>query len=265
MLFPEAMETLGRQRLQTMDEGYFKYGSLTFEIEKSASYPGATYVPRRRPSPPRAPLHGPMKSTMEVPPLELPKIPRKRGRSFTGSTASLGEERSTSPDVVPVPSTTLTNDDYSLDLLGDADLGGEHDGEEDDEEDAYGEEEALVFGFVEEKTQAQDDVVHDFQMQLTGFDTSEGYDIPEAMPQAHPHSVQKARAVSQFSGEDQHRARLSDQKNQRSASDGTSSGSLLKVGFNERAAPVLGASPVLLSALQQVAAEFDERLRRGTL
>jgi len=79
---------MARQRTETYDAGNFvsePLSEVTMDGFLSSSWPAAAPPPRNRPEPPRAPLRKPSDVSWEVPPLELPMAPKKRSLSTCGS------------------------------------------------------------------------------------------------------------------------------------------------------------------------------------
>jgi len=188
----------------------------------------------------------------EVPPLELPNAPSKR-RSLTASTTSLAGSAGTLPtddDSRPASATAPVGSDG-------AEVGspiGEAAASEDDEEGIFALDGGVHDGSPD--NDCDDDVNRDcFQLTLVGLDDIEdskesnltkGFNTLAGGPTGH---------------------RFLPPEGSTTAPPMPTAGAIFSRSRSGSMSPPLGASPVLLSALEQVAAEAEitEKFRRGTM
>jgi len=221
---------MARQRFASCDEEHLIEQKPFVPMDGlfSSSWPAAAPL-RHRPEPPLAPLRKPSNVDWEVPPLALPTGPRKRSASSS--------------------STTLDGDSLRAAPLDEP--------EEDDEDENGAGEEDGVFAFEGHRSSgALDDEEDDFgqfKLELVGLDDEDEpltgcLDCPDVMfsgdmhdgPASFPSRTSRSPPTSLAQGRE------------RSQSVNVST----------------GASPVLLSALERVAAEAgvpEGRLRLGTV
>lgn len=208
----------------------------------ASSWPAAQAPPKFRQGPPRAPLRKPSSADWEVPPLLLPQGPRKRSNS--GSSTTREDAEATLPPSV----------------------------EEEDEEDA----EACVFGFEDggANNDDEDDELDTFQLELVGLDDPDQDDFPASGMPARSggylaNNVLAAghgHGASSYPGCGYAGNTLLDGH----SPVGSLGGRTRQKTESFSVSPNLGASPVLLSALERVAAEAGKhegggRSRTGTL
>eukprot|EP00444_Apocalathium_aciculiferum_P001530 CAMPEP_0183391068 /NCGR_PEP_ID=MMETSP0370-20130417/6205_1 /TAXON_ID=268820 /ORGANISM="Peridinium aciculiferum, Strain PAER-2" /LENGTH=260 /DNA_ID=CAMNT_0025570733 /DNA_START=38 /DNA_END=820 /DNA_ORIENTATION=+ len=260
---------MARLRMATMDEEMLLSDEpRVFDVLHSSSWPAAVAPPRRRPEPPKAPLRRPMPAHWEVPPLELPDVPLKR-RSLTASTASL--EGSSGAHPASNDSSRPASAGAPLGSCGGGSANGEVNGEE--AGDAEEDDEPFMFDLDGGPSVASDDADENSDDDVFLPKATSGQDRAAAFGFKAAAEIQpdgRSPTTDKGSwGKAQHRA-------QTAVEGGGATSAALRImvagtifsrSWSGSMSPRLGASPVLLSALEHVAAEAEitERIRRGTL
>jgi len=217
---------------------------------RASSWPVATSMMRFRLEPPKPPPRKPTQADWDVPPLSLPNAPSKR-RSLTTSTCSLSG--STGEGGLSV------SDDGLSPAPGTLEEGAAEDeaAEEEDEAcvfalDGDGGDEGFDSGGFDDDTPEAG-----FQYQMVGFDDL--HEDAKSSGSVHKGAVRLCDGL----GASTRRATAGGRVGGGLAAFGAAG----KLNHSGSMSPPLGASPVLLSALEQVAAEVEisERHRRGTM